>query len=90
MINPQTVVDSFGANEQHELFGGKHGEETLTLRNDQTIALCWTKKGLDLYDDDKENDIEVHPSARYLKHFLVAVDRLSCFDNKAHSFFQAW
>jgi len=58
------VVDSFGANEQHELFGGKHGEETLTLRNDQTIALCWTKKGLDLYDDDKENDIEVHPSAR--------------------------
>jgi len=59
------VVDHFGVNDQVEFSGGKHGEEVITLKNTQTVALCWRNESLSFYDDEKEIDMEVHPSARY-------------------------
>ncbi|ELR25343.1 Ubiquitin carboxylterminal hydrolase 15, putative [Acanthamoeba castellanii str. Neff] len=58
------LVDHFGVNDHVEFSGGKHGEEVITLKNTQTVALCWRNESLSFYDDEKEIDMEVHPSAR--------------------------
>jgi ubiquitin carboxyl-terminal hydrolase 4/11/15 len=58
------LVDHFGVNDQVEFSGGKHGEEVITLKSTQTIALCWHNEGLSFYDDEKETETDVHPSAR--------------------------
>jgi hypothetical protein len=72
------VVDHFGVNDQVEFSGGKHGEEVITLKNTQTVALCWRNESLSFYDDEKEIDMEVHPSARYATLITIRVAASCC------------
>ncbi|KAL6077647.1 Ubiquitin carboxyl-terminal hydrolase 15 [Balamuthia mandrillaris] len=56
------LVDSFGSSEITVL---ENNDLPITLRNNQTLALCWTKEALDsgAYLAEEEVNVELHPSA---------------------------
>jgi len=54
-------VDAYGMNEQDRI---NEDDQFIELHDKQTLAINWTRSGIQFYNEDQEKNIELHESCR--------------------------